>query len=148
MDMRHRQRGFSVVELVVVAVIVGIIGAIAIPALRSGHLAVSAPEAKAVREMQLVVRAQKQYRARFGKYAASLDELGPRAAALIPASLVSPDKDGYLLAMVLTRSGYTLLAGPGIYVFDGRRTFYVNQEGVVHESRGERPASSDSPVFR
>jgi hypothetical protein len=102
----------------------------------------------AVREMQLIVRAQTQYRARFGKYAASLDELGPRAAALIPASLVSPEKEGYLFAMVRTRTGYALLASPRIYVFDGRRTFYANQDGVIHESRGERPASSDSPVFR
>ena len=146
--MRNRQRGFSVVELVVVAMIVGIIGAIAIPALRSGHLAVSAPEAKAVREMQLVVRAQKQYRAKFGKYAATLDQLGPGAAALIPASLVSPEKEGYQFAMVSTRFGYALLASPRIYVLDGRRTFYVNQDGVVHQNLGERPASADSPLFR
>ena len=146
--MRNRQRGFSVVELVVVAVIVGIIGAIAIPAFRSGHLAVSAPEAKAVREMQLVVRAQKQYRAKFGKYATTLDQLGPGAAALIPASLVSPEKEGYQFAMVSTRFGYALLASPRIYVLDGRRTFYVNQDGVVHQNLGERPASADSPLFR
>jgi len=146
--MRDKQRGFSVVELVVVAVIVGIIGAIAVPALRSGHLAVSAPEAKAVREMQLVVRAQKQYRAKFGKYAATLDQLGPGAAALIPASLVSPEKEGYQFAMVSTRIGYALVASPRIYVLDGRRTFYVNQDGVVHQNLGERPASADSPVFR
>jgi prepilin-type N-terminal cleavage/methylation domain-containing protein len=146
--MRYKQRGFSVVELVVVAVIVGIIGAIAIPALRSGHLAVSAPEAKAVREIQMVVRAQKQYRSKFGKYAATLDQLGPGAAALIPASLASPDKEGYQFAMVSTRTGYALLASPRIYVLDGRRTFYVNQDGVVHQNLGERPASADSPVFR
>jgi len=148
MDMRYRQRGFSLVHLAVVAVIVGIIVAIGVPALRNGRLGVSAPEAKAAREMQLVVRAQTQYRAKFGKYAASLDELGPRAAALIPASLVSPEKDGYLFAMVLTRTGYALVASPRIYLINGRRTFYVNQSGVVHESRGERPASEDSPVFR
>ena len=148
MDMRYRQRGFSLVEILVVTAIVGAIVALAVPALRNGHVKVSGGETMAVREMQLIVRAQTQYRARFGKYAASLDELGPRAAALIPASLVSPEKEGYLFAMVRTRTGYALLASPRIYVFDGRRTFYANQDGVIHESRGERPASSDSPVSR
>jgi hypothetical protein len=54
--MRYRQVGFSIVEMVVVGAIVGTILAIAAPAIRSGHLGVSAPEATAVREMQLAVR--------------------------------------------------------------------------------------------
>jgi len=137
MDMQYRQRGFSLVEILVVTAIVGVIVAIGLPALTSGHLGVSAPEAKAVREMHLPFRAQTQHRAQFGKYAASLDELGPHA-----------ENDSYLFAMVLTRTGYALLASPRIYLVDGRRTFYVNQSGVVHESRGDRPASADSPVFR
>jgi hypothetical protein len=48
----------------------------------------------------------------------------------------------------LTRPGYALLASPRIYALNGRRTFYVNQEGVVHQSWGERPGSADSPVFK
>ena len=58
------------------------------------------------------------------------------------------EKDGYLFAMVLTRTGYAVVASPRIYLLDGRRTFYVNQSGVVRESRGERPASSESPEFQ
>jgi prepilin-type N-terminal cleavage/methylation domain-containing protein len=155
--MRFRQRGFTLVEILVVSTIVGVILAIAVPALKDGHVRVSNGETTAIGEMQSLVRAQSQYRARFGKYAASLDDLdppgsgrakGPRAAGLIPATIASPEKDGYLFAMVLTRSGYALLGSPRIYALNGRRTFYVNQDGVVHESRGERPASADSPVFK
>jgi prepilin-type N-terminal cleavage/methylation domain-containing protein len=164
-DMRFRrhgaraalQFGFTLVETLVVSAIAGIILAIAIPALKDGHFRVSSRETTAVREMQSVVRAQSQYRARFGKYAASLDDLaapgngrakGPRAAGLIPVSLASGEKDGYLFTMVLTRTGYALIASPRIYAVNGRRTFYVNQDGVVHESLGERPASADSKVFK
>jgi Tfp pilus assembly protein PilE len=136
--MRYRQVGFSIVEMVVVGAIVGTILAIAAPAIRSGHLGVSAPEAPAVREMQLAVRAQAKHRTQFGKYAASLGELG----------LPSSETDSYQFALVGTRTGYALLASPRIYMLDGRRTFYVNQDGVVHQSIGERPASADSPVFR
>jgi prepilin-type N-terminal cleavage/methylation domain-containing protein len=136
--MRYRQRGFSLIEMAVVGVIVGAIVAIAAPALRSGHLGVSAPEAKAVREMQLAVRAQAKHRAQFGKYAASLGELGQ----------ASSETDRYQFALLGTHAGYALLASPRTYMLDGRWTFYVNQDGVVHQSMGERPASADSPVFR
>jgi prepilin-type N-terminal cleavage/methylation domain-containing protein len=155
--MRFRQRGFTLVEILVVSAIVGVILAIAAPALKDGHVRVSSRETTAVLEMRSVVRAQSQYRSRFGKYAASLDDLappgsgratGPRAAGLIPASLASPQKEGYLFAMVLTRSGYALLGSPRIYALDGRRTFYVNQDGVVHESLGDHPASADSPILK
>jgi hypothetical protein len=124
--------------MAVVGVIVGIILAIAAPAFRSGHLGVRAAEAQAVREMKLVVRAQVIHRAQFGKYAASLGELG----------LASLEKDRYQFALVGTRAGYALLGSPRIFWVDGRRTFYVNQDAVVHQSMGERPASADSPVFR
>jgi prepilin-type N-terminal cleavage/methylation domain-containing protein len=155
--MRFMQSGFTLVEILAVTAIVGVVLGLAVPALKDGHFRVSSGETTAVREMQSVVRAQSQYRARFGKYTASLDDLGPPgtgrakgplAADLIPASLAAPQKDGYWFAMVLTRTGYALLGGPRIYVLNGRRTFYVNQDGVVHESWGERPACADSPVFK
>jgi type II secretory pathway pseudopilin PulG len=132
--MRDGIRGFSRVEMLVVTAIVGAIIALGAPMLKSGRVPVSRGERRAMNEMQSVVQAQARYRARFGKYAASLDQLG------------MVDKDGYLFAMVLTRTGYALLASPRIYLIDGRRTFYVNQSGVVRESWGERPASGESPA--
>lgn len=130
------RRGFSRVEMLVVTAIVGAIVALGAPILKNGHIPVSDSERTAVREMQSVAQAQTRYRARFGKYAASLNQLG------------TPEKDGYLFAMVLTRTGYALVASPRVYLWNGRRTFYVNQSGVVRESRGERPASSESPEFQ
>jgi len=129
------QRGFSRVEMLVVTAIVGVIVALGTPMVKSGHIPVSRGERMAVGEMQSVVQAQARYRARFGKFAASLNQLG------------MAEKDGYLFAMVLTRAGYALVASPKIYLLDGRRTFYANQSGVVRESRGNRPASSESPEF-
>jgi type II secretory pathway pseudopilin PulG len=131
--MRDMLRGFSRVEMLVVTAIVGAIVALGAPMLQSGHIPVSGRERMAVREMQSVVQAQTRYRARFGRYAASLDQLG------------MAEKDGYLFAMVLTRTGYVVVASPRIYLLDGRRTFYVNQSGVVRGSRGEGSASSESP---
>jgi type IV pilus assembly protein PilA len=153
--MRFRQRGFTLVEILVVVAIVGII--LALSARLVSNNAPTGVEKTAVREIQVVVRAQTQYRSQFGKYATSLDDLGPpvngqmkgpRLADLIPASLASSRKGGYLFAMVSTRSGFVLLASPRIYGLTGRRTFYVNQDGVIHQNLGDHPASADSPVFK
>lgn len=64
------------------------------------------------------------------------------------AELGPPGKDGYLFAMVGTRAGYAVVATPKIWGLNGRRSFYVNQDGVVRESWRERPASFDSPMFK
>ena len=130
------RRGFSGVEMMVVAAIIGTILALGAPMVKSGTIPVSGREWMAVGEMQSVVQSQARYRVRFGKYAASLDQLG------------MAENGGYLFALVLTRTGYALVASPRIYLIDGRRTFYVNHSGVVRESRGEWPASSESPVFQ
>jgi prepilin-type N-terminal cleavage/methylation domain-containing protein len=130
------QRGFSRVEILVVTAIVGTILALGAPIVKGGHIPVSGRERTAVGEMQSVVHAQARYRVRVGKYAASLDQLG------------MPEKGGYLFAMVLTHSGYALVASPRVYFLDGRRTFYVNESGVVRESFGNRPASSESTEFQ
>lgn len=126
------QRGFSRVEILVVTAIVGVIVALGAPMVKNGAIPVSGRERMAVREMQSMAHAQALYRGRFGRYAASLDQLG------------MAENGGYLFAMVLTRRGYAVVASPRIYLIDGRRTFYVNQSGVVRESRGERPASGES----
>jgi hypothetical protein len=80
-----------------------------------------------VREVQTLGQAQTQYQSQFGKFAASLAELGPpagaaagpQAANLIPASLASGEKDGYLFVIPLTPVGYSVNANPK--VFGGHR---------------------------
>jgi prepilin-type N-terminal cleavage/methylation domain-containing protein len=130
--MRFRQRGFTLVEILVVVAIVGII--LALSARLVSNNGLTGVEKTAVREIQgPPVNGQMK---------------GPRSADLIPASLASSRKGGYLFAMVSTRSGFVLLASPRIYGLTGRRTFYVNQEGVIHQNLGDHPASADSPVFK
>ena len=95
-------------------------------------------------------------RTAFGKYAASLAELGPpnrggaegpQGAHLIPAALASGEKNGYLFVLSLTPAGYTLNATPKTFGSTGRRTFYLDQDGVVHQNWGRDPATADSPEF-
>jgi type IV pilus assembly protein PilA len=151
---RSRACGFSLVALLVVVAIVAILLAVAIPNLRPS-LGV-ASEMAVIREIQAVQQAQLQYLSEFGKYASTIRELGPpttgaanpHAADLIPASLASGEKDGYVFTIASTAAGFAVHANPKVYGTTGRRTFYSDQSRVIHQNWGQEPATSNSPELR
>ena len=131
--------------------IILIILTIAIPGVMSAKM--NADETAVMREVQTIQQAQMQYQSQFGKYAANLGELGPPAhgdpgpqgAKLIPRSLAGGQKNGYVFSMTPTATGYTVTAIPQVFGSSGRRTFYLDQEGILHQNWGREPATESSP---
>jgi len=146
-----KRRGFSLIELLVVITIILIIVSIAIPVLKTAEL--NMKETAVIKEVQTIHHAETQYSSQFGKYAATLVELGPpvqgvsgpQAAFLIPRSLAKGEKDGYVFLLALTESGYQINANPKTFGATGRRTFYLDQNGIVHQNWGREPAAENSP---
>ena len=144
-------KGFSLVELLVVIAIILIIITAAIPVM--ARVRMNSAETIVIREVQTIAQAQTQYQSQFGRYASTLAELGPThgaadtpaAAGLIPGKLASGEKDGYLFALTSTSGGYVVNAVPKTFGTTGRRTFYLDQNGVVHENWGPQPATDASP---
>jgi type IV pilus assembly protein PilA len=110
-----------------------------------------------VREMQTIATAQTQYQSQFGRYATNLAELGPpvngaaegpAAAKLIPANLASGEKNGYLYVLTSTPAGFAVNANPKVFGNSGRRTFYLDQDGIVHQNWGQDSATAESPEFK
>ena len=140
---RFDPAGFSLVELLVVIAVIMVILGIAIPIGQRARL--NAVETVVVREVQTIGQAQTQYLSQFGKYADTLAVLGPaldrqegvNAAHLIPASLASGEKDGYIFTLKTTPDGYVVRAIPKVFGSTGRRTFYLDQDGVVHQNWGK-----------
>ena len=72
---RLRAAGFSLVELLIVIAIILIILAVAVPKLTSARM--QAQEMAAIQAIQTINTAQQQYYSQFGRYANTLQELGP-----------------------------------------------------------------------
>jgi hypothetical protein len=113
-------------------------------------------EVAAVADIKTIHTAQTQYHSKFGRYAASLDELGPplggedgpARAALVQGDLPSGISGGYQITLQGGPSVYTINANPIAFGSTGRRTFYSDQTQVVRENRGREPASAVSEAIK
>jgi type IV pilus assembly protein PilA len=150
---RRPQRGFSLIELLIVIAIILIILSIALPQMSKARM--HAQEMAAVEEVQTINKMEIQYYSQFGQYATALNQLGPpvgagtaegpQAAGLIPASLAGGTVGGYIFALAQTPAGYAVTAIPKSFGSTGRRTFYSDQNQTIHENWGQEPATVNNP---
>ena len=74
-SQRRRSRGFSLIEIMIVVAIILVIASIAIPKINQQRMA--AHEMAAIRTLTTIHTGQTQYFSQFGKYATTIQELGP-----------------------------------------------------------------------
>ena len=146
----RRRRGFSLIELLIVIAIILIIITIALPRLSRARM--YSQETAAIGALRTLHTAQVQYYSQYGKYAASLVELGPpaspAAADLIGNDLAGGHKSGYKFTLVGNQGGYVINANPDLLTGGGSRTFYSDQTMVIHQNHAPEPATAASPESR
>jgi prepilin-type N-terminal cleavage/methylation domain-containing protein len=146
------QKGFSLIELLIVVAIILIIAAIAIPNLLRSRMA--ANEASAVGSMRTVNTAAVTYSTTYGiGFPAALTNLSPAATAtstsadLVDSVLAAGIKSGYSFTYTAGAADaagnintYTLEGVPTAIGTTGQRGFFTDQSGVI---RGDADASAD-----
>jgi type IV pilus assembly protein PilA len=154
MSNLRRRRGFSLIELLIVIAIILIIITIALPRLSRARM--YSQETAAIGALRTLHTAQVQYYSQYGKYAASLTELGPpasgaaspAAADLIGNDLSGGDKSGYKFTLTGNQAGYVINGNPIAFGSSGSRTFYSDQSMVIRQNYGPEPATANSPEMK
>src|SRR6202163_2839894 len=129
-EMRNKQKGFSLIELLIVVAIILIIAAIAIPNLLRSKMA--ANEASAVGSLRTINTSSVAFSTTYGNYPTKLSDLGPStaptstAADLIDSALVTGIKSGYTFSFTAASPylQYTLNADP-VSTSTGQRHFFT-----------------------
>jgi type IV pilus assembly protein PilA len=149
-----KSSGFSLIELLIVISIILIIAAIAVPKMNKQLML--AREQAAIRQITTIHQAETQYYSQYGKYAATLTELGPpasgadgpTAANIIPKSLADGKNTGYLFTVTASPTGYVINANPETFGGSGSRCFYSDQTLVIRQSFTAEPATATSPELK
>jgi type IV pilus assembly protein PilA len=158
-----KQKGFSLIELLIVVAIILIIAAIAIPNLLRSKMA--ANEASAVGSVRSINTAEVAYATAYPNvgYSAALANLGGvipctalvTSACLIDQVLATSDvnaKSGYLNTYggVVANGGintaYTLNSDPANRGTTGQRSFFSDQSGVIRYNGTAAATVADLPL--
>ena len=138
------ERGFSILELLIVVAVITLIAAVAIPNLKKARQ--SASSASAVQSLRTVTTAEQMYRQKFQVYG-TLAQLAPEGT--LDTTLGTGSKSSYLFAITLAADQlhYTCTANP-IEDIATMTYYFTDESAVIRYNYGAAADVSSPPIPR
>ncbi|SRR5258708_23886651 len=146
--MKKNEKGFSLIELLVVVIIIAIVAAIAIPNLLASRRA--ANEASAISSLRTIHSAEATYQSTLGGNVNYGDAVALGTAGLVDTVLgaASSTKSGYLFIVTVPAAQvYCATATATTQGTTGVRSFGVSQPGVIYQADVGDIACSNTGVM-
>ncbi len=140
---RFSDKGFSLVELLIVVLILGIIAQMAIPHLMRSKLA--ANEASAITTVRSVLNAETLYVTTLGS--GRYGSMGALVSGMLVDTVVgSSTKDGYVFSISLgvADTSFSIDARPTGYLNSGIRSFFADETAVIRYTTANSAATVSS----
>ena len=120
-----KNKGFSLIELMIVVLVIGIIAALSVPNLAKSKMA--AHESSAISAIRTLVTAQITFATRSGPGNFAPDLVTLQGANLIDSVLGSGTAEAYSFALSGSGVQYTIDARPLVYGSSGIRSFFTDE---------------------
>ncbi len=143
---RCDRKGFTLVEILIVAAILALIASITIPNMLRSRI--SASETAAVASLRSIFDASQMYFNDNNEYAANLTDYGPPGSSppYIDSILAAGLKHGYEFDYNSADSGhYEINANPAGSLIRGRY-FFMDETGIIRGHEGEEAGEGDDPI--
>ena len=145
----NKQKGFSLIELLIVVAIILIIAAIAIPNLLRSKMA--ANEASAVASLRTLNTSSVAYSTTYGSFPTALTQFAPAAtpsstaADLVDSVLATGTKSGYTFSFSGNGTQYAIQADP-VSTSTGQRHFFTDQTLVIRANTSATATANSTPI--
>ena len=136
-------KGFSLIELMIVVLVIGIIAALSMPNLAKSKMA--AHESSAISGMRTLVTAQITYATRSGSGDFAPDLATLQSANLIDSVMGSGTAEAYSYSISGSGIQYTIDARPLVYGSSGIRSFFTDESGAIRYTTADAAATASDP---